>query len=97
MDYKTFIEMDIPRIHCPKCGITTVALPWARPFSGMTTDLEARINALATTTNITNVHKLTGISPNRVTRTIIHYVEAARKQSDMSKVQAVGVDETSES
>ena len=40
MQWKTFIEADVPRVNCPKCGVKQIPVAWAEDgsrFSGCET------------------------------------------------------------
>ncbi len=36
MQWKTFITADVPRVHCPKCGVKQVRVDWAEDSSRFT-------------------------------------------------------------
>ncbi|MHB1722352.1 MAG: hypothetical protein ACYCT3_05520 [Acidiferrobacter sp.] len=33
MQWKTFIEADVPRVNCPKCGVKQISVVWAEDGS----------------------------------------------------------------
>jgi|GEM_PF-3882586 len=45
--FKTYIEMRMPRCKCPNCGQFTYNPEWARPRSGFSLLFEALVLALA--------------------------------------------------
>ena len=93
--YKTYIHAKMPKVsdgegHCP-----TVKAPWARKNSGFTLLFEAWVMELAKHLPVSVVAKLVGVRDKRLWRFIKHYVNAARELEDYSKVNSIGMDETS--
>ena len=93
--YKTYIHAKMPKVsdgegHCP-----TVKAPWARKNSGFTLLFEAWIMELAKHLPVSVIAKLVDVRDNRLWRFIKHYVNAARDLEDYSKVDSIGMDETS--
>jgi transposase len=41
--HQAYLTARVPRVRCEKCGIKTVAVPWARPDSGFTLLFEALV------------------------------------------------------
>ena len=39
--HQAFLYARVPRVHCTRCGIKTLSVPWARPDSGFTLLFEA--------------------------------------------------------
>lgn len=93
--YKTYIHAKMPKVsdgegHCP-----TVKAPWARKNSGFTLLFEVWVMELAKHLPVSVVAKLVGVRDKRLWRFIKHYVNAARELEDYSKVNSIGMDETS--
>jgi transposase len=84
-----------PRVACPDCGVKRVAVPWGRSSSGFTLLFEAFILALAKQMPVNAIARLIGEHDTRIWRVVHHYVDQAREREDMSKVKAIGIDETS--
>ncbi|EQD55291.1 transposase, partial [mine drainage metagenome] len=36
MQWKTFIEANVPRVHCPQCGVKQIPVAWAEDGSRVT-------------------------------------------------------------
>lgn len=93
--YKTYIHACQPRVACPDHGVKTVEIPWARPGSGFTLLFETWCVELAKHLPPAAVASMVGEHDTRLWRFIRHYVDAARRDADYSKVKNVGIDETS--
>jgi transposase len=93
--YKCFIHFRTPRVKCPECGVRLWDAPWARRESGFTLLFEAFILQLAKAMAVSEIAALTGEHDTRIWRIVKGYVNKAYKEKDFSKVEAVGVDETS--
>ena len=39
--HQAYLHARVPRVHCGKCGIKKITVPWARPDSGFTLLFEA--------------------------------------------------------
>lgn len=50
---RLWLVYDIRRVNCPKCGVTTEAVPWARPLARHTRDFEDMVLWLAQRTDRT--------------------------------------------
>ena len=44
--HQAFLYARVPRVHCTRCGIKTLSVPWARPDSGFTLLFEALVMSL---------------------------------------------------
>jgi len=96
--HKTFLHARQPRVECGKDGVKTVEVPWARPGAGFTLLMEAFILVLVEGgMTPAEAGRLVDEHDTRLWRVLQHYVEKARAGQDVSKVTAVGVDETSRS
>jgi len=93
--FKTYIHFRTPRIDCGKDGVRTIDVPWAKPGSGFTLLFEAMILQLAKVMPASQVALLVGEHDTRIWRIVQRYVQAAIEQADYSKIQSVGIDETS--
>ena len=92
--YKAFLHAPVPRVRCDACGkVTQVEVPWARPGSGFTLLMDARVLTLAKKLPVAAIAQLLGVSEGRIWRAINVHVEAARERSSQESVTLVGVDE----
>jgi len=94
--YETHISARRPRVHCDKCGVKVVNVPWARRGSGFTLLFEAFVIKLAEDMPINAIAELVEETDTRLWRTIRHYVSKEHEQLDFSNVTKVGFDETSQ-
>lgn len=92
--HQAYLHARVPRVHCDKCGVTKISVPWARPDSGFTLLFEALLTALVSEMPINAVARLVGEHDTRLWRVIHHYVERARAQLDLSAVSRGAIDET---
>jgi len=93
--YKAYLHSRVPRIECYKCGVKQVKVPWAREGSGFTLLFEALLLQLAKEMSVLSVSRHTEVNPDSVWRILGHYVNSAIKETDLSKVKKVGLDECS--
>ena len=93
--HATYIHARLPRVDCQKDGIKQIQVPWARERSGFTLLFEAMIMALADEMPICSIADMVGVQDTRIWRVIEHYVNKDVDNLDLSKVQNIGVDETS--
>lgn len=93
--HQAFLHANVPRVDCGKCGVKQVSVSWARPGSGFTLLFEALVLQMAQHMAITAVAGLVRVHPDSVWRILMHYVDQAREQQDLSSVTAIGIDETS--
>jgi len=94
--HQTYLHARQPRITCPKDGVKTIEVPWARPGAGFTLLMEAFVLLLAQSgMTPRQLARVLDEHDTRIWRILQHYVEEARSRADHSSVRAVGVDETS--
>jgi len=84
-----------PRIKCNDHGKKTVDLPWARKRSGFSLHFEAMIVEMGKEMPVSSVARIVGINEDSVWRILKHYVDAARKEWDLSSISVIGIDEFS--
>ena len=94
-EHQTLIHGRIPRVSCPDCGVKQVNIPWARERSGFTLLMEALIVFFATTMQISQISKKLKIPDKKIWRIVAYHVQEDLKQADYSRVNSVGLDETS--
>jgi transposase len=95
--FEAWLHADVPRVGCAACGKTSqVVVPWAREGSGFTLLFEALALALCRDMPVKQAAVLLRCADKQLWRRIDHYVAQARALDDMSAVQIVGIDETSQ-
>ena len=92
--HAAYLTARVPRVECPQCGITKIAVPWARPDTGFTLLFEALLMQLMQAMPVLAVARLVGEQDTRLWRVLHHYVATARAAADYAQVVRVGVDET---
>jgi len=94
--FEAWLHADVPRVACSACGKTTqVPVPWAREGSGFTLRFEALALTLCQGLPVRQSARMLRVRDKQLWRRIEHYVTEARRKQDMTKVQIVGIDETS--
>ena len=94
-EHKTYLHARVPRTDCKTHGVLQASLPWSRPNSGFTLLCESLFTTLARSMPVLAIARFFGEHDTRLWRSIKHQVDEARKKVDMSKVTAIGMDETS--
>lgn len=89
-----YIRASVPRVKCPEHGVKLVEVPWARKGSAFTLLFEQAALTLAREMPVSAAARIIEINDHRLWRIIEHYVTKAVAGFDLSKVQAVGLDET---
>jgi transposase len=92
--YKVYLHARVPRVRCPEHGVRQVSLPWAREGSGFTLFFESLVMEFSQAMPVKAMADMLGEHDTRLWRIINHYVEEAIAEQDLSKLEAVGVDET---
>jgi len=93
--HEAYITARVPRVGCSNCTPRLVNVPWARRGSGFTLLFEAMVMALAKEMPIKAIASFIDEHDTRLWRIIHHYVDDALEKADYSKVERVGLDETS--
>lgn len=93
--HETVIHSKVPRVKCKKDGVLQVPVPWAREGSGFTLFFEAYAMLLAREMPVSSAADLLNEHDGRIWRIVHHYVGKAHAKQDWSRVEAVGIDETS--
>jgi len=94
--FPCYVHCRRPRVKCKKCGKLHVATaPWARPNSRYTLLFESYTMLLVESMPVENARKLLRISHTSATRILRHWVSKAVDEDDLSKVEAICIDETS--
>ena len=93
--HRTDLRARVPRVSCDEHGVLQVEVPWARAGSGFTLMMEGMILLLAEQMSVSAAARLLRTTDQRLWRVIDHYVMAAHRGKDWSKVKKILVDETS--
>jgi len=93
--HRTELIARVPRVKCPEHGVLQTPVPWARPGSGFTLMMEAMVLLLCQEMTVAAAAEHLGENDTRLWRVIDHYVMAAHRQKDWSRVSRLMVDETS--
>ena len=94
--YQCYIEARVPRVKCGECGkVLLVEVPWARPKSRMTRQMEALLISQCARSSVRGVALEYDVSDYRIWHALKYYVDRARENADHSGVRTVGIDETS--
>lgn len=92
--YKAFLHLRTPRIHCNDHKIHQIDIPWAK-HSGFTLLFEAIVIQLAKYMPVKAIAAMLDEHDTRIWRIIHRYVGNTYACEDYSDVQHIGVDETS--
>ena len=84
----------VPRTRCAEHGIKRVNVPWARPGSDFTLLFEQVAMSLVREMPVLAVARQLDMTDTRLWRIVHHYVGQMLGALDLSKVEAVAVDET---
>ncbi len=88
-----YIHASVPRVKCPKHGVKQVKVPWARKGSAFTLLFEQAAVTLAREMPVHAAARIIGIGDKRLWRIVQHYVAQAVARLDLSRVQAIALDE----
>lgn len=96
MQWKTFIESDVPRANCPNHGIHQIRVPWAEDQSRFTALFEAfTIDVLLAVRSKVQAENLTGISWDQVDRVMGRAVARGLDRRELEAMPYLGIDEKS--
>jgi transposase len=96
MQFETKIAARTPRADCKKCGVKTIAVPWATKHSRFTLMFEAfAIDVLLACGNIKSAAGLLGITWGSAQRIIDQAVERGIERRELENIEQVGMDEKS--
>jgi len=93
--YRTALVARVPRVQTPEGKVALIEVPWARPGSGFTLLFEAWAMLLCGEMPVSESGRRLGEEDTRLWRLVSHYVEAAQRRRDWSKVRRLLIDETS--
>jgi transposase len=92
-EYETYLHARVPRTKCPGHGVKQVELPWARPNSGFTLHIEAMVLALSDEMSVAGIAGHLNVGEDSIWRILQYYVNEARKNVDLSRVDQIAIDE----
>ena len=96
MQFKTEIKAAIPRCNCKKCGVKTIAVPWAGKHSRFTLMFEAfAIKVLQAAANVKRAAELLGLNWDAVHSIIERAVDRGLERRKLDGIHHVGIDEKS--
>ena len=93
--YRCYLHVQVPRVGSKDLSPRTVDVPWVRKGSGFTLLFESFVIELAKYMPMRDVAEVVGENDTRLWRVAEHYVDKARAKADYSKVDKLGIDETS--
>lgn len=96
MQFKTEIRAAVPRTRCEKCGVKTIAVPWAGKHSRFTLLFEAlTIKVLQAASSVKKAAELLNIGWDSMHAIVERAVERGLQRRQLDNVRHVGVDEKS--
>lgn len=96
MQWKTFVEAQVPRGECPEHGIRQVKVPWAEDSSRFTAMFEAfTIDVLLSVRSKVQAEFLTGLSWDQVDRVMERAVTRGLERRKLEDLRHLGIDEKS--
>ena len=96
MQGKTFIEADVPRVDCPKCGVKQIRVVWAEDGSRFTELFEAyAIQVLQAVRSKVQAQWLTALSWDQVDRVMERAVTRGVARRSLEGLRYAGLDEKS--
>lgn len=96
MQFQTEIAASIPRCRCAKCGVKTIAIPWADKHSRFTWMFEVMaIRVLQAAANVQRAADLLQLSWDRTHSIIKRAVKRGLERRKLEEVRYVGIDEKS--
>jgi transposase len=96
MQYRLELLAAVPRCHCPKHGVKTIAVPWAEPGSRFTVRFEAfAVRVIDACRSLTQAAALLDLHWDSVQRIVDRAVERGLLRRSTEGLVAVGLDEKS--
>jgi transposase len=89
-----YITAKVPRTACPDHGVKRIQTPWAREGSRFTLLFEQAALILAREMPVLAAARIIGITDQRLWRIVEHYVGQAVARLDLTRLRAIGLDET---
>jgi len=92
---KIHLEYTVCRVNCPKCGIRTEKVPWARHDSDFTVPFEELAAYMSQVTDRKAVAKTLGIAWRTVGRIVERVVAERQDPTRFDNLRCIGIDEIS--
>jgi transposase len=89
-----YVTAKVPRTDCREHGVLRINVPWAREGSRFTLLFEQAAIMLVREMPVLAAARIIGITDQRLWRIIEHYVTKAVESIDLTRVKAIGLDET---
>jgi transposase len=89
-----YVTAKVPRTDCAEHGVLRITVPWAREGSRFTLLFEQAALMLVREMPVLAAARIIEITDQRLWRIVTHYVGKAVERLDLSKLAAVGLDET---
>lgn len=89
-----YITARVPRADCPDHGVKRIVVPWARAGSRFTLLFEQAALILVREMPVAAAARFVEVTDKRLWRVVEHYVGRAVANLDLSRVRAMGLDET---
>ena len=94
--HKCILHAEVPRVRTVEGKVINVEVPWARPGSSFTLLFEAfSMLLIESEMPINSAASLVGVNAQRIWTLFNYWVEKAKTKDDLSKVEILGIDETS--
>jgi transposase len=93
--FKTFLEVDVPRVECRQHGVLQIEVPWAEPGSGFTALMEALVIDWLQEASIRAVARRMDLTWDEVDGVMQRAVKRGLARRRLEGIRHVGVDETS--
>lgn len=90
---RTYLEGEIRRVNCPRCGVRVETVPWARRDSVFTRPFEEAVAWLTRRSTQTAVSEWFGIAWETVGNLVEHVVTESLSERRLEGLTAIGVDE----
>jgi transposase len=89
-----YVTANVPRTDCPEHGVLRIDVPWAREGSRFTLLFEQVAIMLVREMPVLAAARIIGITDQRLWRIVEHYVTKAVERIDLTRLKAIGLDET---
>lgn len=95
-EHECYLHARVPRIKLPEGKVRTVKTPWEGLSQGFTLLFEALLMQLASSMPVRSVAGLTGTRDDKLWEMLDRYIEQTRVHEDFAEMEAIGMDETSQ-
>jgi transposase len=89
-----YVTAKVPRTDCPEDGVLRIEVPWAREGSRFTLLFEQAALMLVREMPVLAAARIIGVTDQRLWRIVEHYVTRAVTRLDLTRLKAIGLDET---